>query len=89
MMQEAERRSVFASILPKVRIKYGRGISYERDGEFTDPSPFAAFSYECELPQGEFIDPLGQFHQRLQWQNVGLQDKQNGTEDEITEENDV
>ncbi|KAF3890186.1 MULTISPECIES: hypothetical protein [Nostocales] len=86
MMQEAERRSVFASILPKVRIKYGRGISYERDGEFTDPSPFAAFSYECELPQGEFIDPLGQFHQRLQWQNVGLQDKQNGTEDEITGE---
>ncbi|SRR5579883_478147 len=84
MMEEAERHSVFASILPKVRIKYGRAVSYEQDGEFTDPSQFAAFSYKCELPQGEFINPLGQIYQRQQWQNAGLNNTINRTEDEIT-----
>ena len=89
MMEKAEQSSVFASILPTVKLKYGRAIASERDGDFTEPSQMATFSYEAEFPQGEFINPLGQFRMRLQWQNVGLNNTKNSIEDEITGETTV
>ena len=89
IMKKAEQSSVFASISPTVKLKYGCAIAYERDGDFTEPSQMATFSYEAEFPQGEFINPLGQFRMRLQWQNVGLNNTKNSTEDEITGETTV
>jgi hypothetical protein len=86
MMKEAEQSSIFAAIFPTVKLKYGRAIAYEREGDFTEPSQMATFSYEAEFPQGEFINPLGQLRMRLQCQNVGLNNTKNSTEDEITGE---
>ena len=89
MMEEAQRYSVLASILPTVKLKYGHAVSHEQDGAFTKPSKFASFSYDYELPQGEFIDPLGQAYQRFLWQKVGLHNTKHRTEDEINEETDI
>ncbi|MGF2010739.1 MULTISPECIES: hypothetical protein [unclassified Nostoc] len=89
IMKKADQNSVFASISPMVKLKYGHAIASERDGDFTEPSHMATFSYEAEFPQGEFINPLGQFSMRFQWQNVGLNNTKNSTEDEITGETTV
>lgn len=89
MMEEAQRYSVLASILPTVKLKYGRAVSHEQDGAFTKPSKFASFSYDYELPQGEFIDPLGQAYQRFLWQKVGLHNTKHRTEDEINGETNI
>ncbi|MEO0933727.1 MAG: hypothetical protein AAFY21_08205, partial [Cyanobacteria bacterium J06641_2] len=89
MMEETEQRSVLSSLFPTVKLKHGRAVSYERDGNFTEPYKLASFSYEYELPQGEFIDPLGQAYQRFLWQKVGLHNTKYKTEDEINEETDI
>lgn len=77
MMEEARRHSVFASICSTVNLKYGRSYFSERDGDFTEPSKLANLSFEYELPQGEFIDPIGQDYQRRQWRNAGLHKTEN------------
>ncbi|PAX58336.1 hypothetical protein [Brunnivagina elsteri] len=87
MMEEAERYSVFANICSKVSLKYGRSYFYERDGNFTEPSKLASFSFECELPQGEFIDPIGQDYLRRQWRNAGLHKTKNVTDETAGEVN--
>jgi len=88
-MEKAEQSSVLASIFPKVKIKYGRAVAYELEGEFTEPSQMASFSWEAEVPQGELINPLGQSRIRFQWRNLGLNKTNNSTEDEITGETTV
>lgn len=89
MMEETEQRSVLSSLFPTVKLKHGRAVSYERDGNFTEPYKLASFSYEYELPQGEFIDPLGQDYLRRLWRNIGLYKTKNAAEDEITGESNV
>jgi hypothetical protein len=84
MKQEVEQRSLLMSLFPTVPIKYGRGSFLEQEGTFTEPSKFGTFSHEMELPQGEFINPLGQIHQRIRGQSVGLRP----AEDEAQNESD-
>lgn len=85
-MEKAEQSSVLASIFPKVKIKYGRAVAYQLEGEFTEPSQMASFSWEAEFPQGELINPLGQLRMRLKFQGMGLNKTNNSAEDEIVGE---
>ncbi|NJM23385.1 MAG: hypothetical protein HC907_34490 [Richelia sp. SM1_7_0] len=41
MMEETQQRSVLSSLFPTVNLKHGRAVSYERDGDFTEPRTYA------------------------------------------------
>lgn len=72
--EEADKRSVLASLFPRIPLKYGRSFFMEKDGEYTEPSELEEISHSVELPRGELIDPIGQQIKRLHWQSAGLQE---------------
>ncbi len=84
--EEADRRSVLASLFSKIPLKYGRSFFMERDGEYTEPSELGEVSVGMDLPRGELIDPVGQQIQRLHWQSAGLKEDEDGTQNESDED---
>lgn len=84
--EEADRRSVLASLFPKIPLKYGRSFFMERDGEYTESSELGEFSVGMDLPRGELIDPVGQQIQRLHWQSAGLKEDEDSTQNEPDED---
>lgn len=74
--EEADKRSVLASLMPTVPLKYGRGFFTEQhDGDYTEPSTLGEISHSMELPRGELIDPIGQQLKRIRWQSAGLDEE--------------
>ncbi|HLO89104.1 MAG TPA: hypothetical protein VK203_29420, partial [Nostocaceae cyanobacterium] len=87
--QKARQQSIFYNLMSHKPIKYGRAFSVEQNGEFTDPIKLKAFSYEQELPQGEYIDPVGQTYRRFQWRNIGLSNDEAKLEETVSGENNL
>jgi hypothetical protein len=87
--EEADKRSVLASLFPKIPLKYGRSFFMEKDGEYTEPSELGEISHSMELPRGELVDPIGQQIQRLHWQSVGLSENEDGVENEGDEDSEA
>ncbi|MBD2043244.1 hypothetical protein [Microcoleus sp. FACHB-672] len=71
IIEQVEEQSIL-KIIPSVLFLYGKATAMERDGQFTDPTPFVPISASTEIPQGELIDPVGQAYLRRQWQYAGL-----------------
>jgi hypothetical protein len=88
IIEAAKQKSVFFSTSVKIPLKYGCAVSVEQDGSFTEPSKLTKFYGETEIAQGELINPLGQYYQRLEWQNAGMLANETNTEDAINQEND-
>lgn len=84
--EEADRRSVLASLFLRIPLKYGRSFFMERDGEYTEPSELGEVSVQVELPRGELIDPIGQQIQRLHWQSAGLKENEDSAQVEPAED---
>jgi hypothetical protein len=82
MMERSEGRSIFAQMVTNVVYKYGRAFSDERNGAFSEPTPFVLLSVSTEIPQGERIDPIGQLYKRMRWQKVDLHESENKNEPE-------
>ena len=72
IQDESENKSVFSQFMPKRLFLYGKTISWEKESEFTEPQPLIPMSVSAELPQGEFIDPVGQAFNRCIWMSEGL-----------------
>lgn len=72
MMERSEGRSIFTQMVTNVFYKYGRAFSGEREGVFSEPTPFVLHSISTEIPQGEHIDPVGHSYQRLWGQLIAL-----------------
>lgn len=89
IVEKARQRSVFHNLFTNIPIKYGRGFSVEQNGEFTEPTKLKAFSYEQELPQGEFIDPVEQIYMRFQWRNIGLSNSEAKLEEKVSGDNEL
>jgi hypothetical protein len=89
IVEESRRRSIFYNLFTNIPIKYGRAFSVEQNGEFTEPTKLQTFSYEQELPQGEFIDPVGQTYMRFQWRNIGLSNSEAKLEEKVSGGNDL
>lgn len=58
ILERAEQRSVFASLFPKINLKYGRSVITEIQGKFTDPTHLKQLSHSIELPRSELRDPV-------------------------------
>lgn len=58
ILEHAEQQSVFASLFPKVNLKYGRSVITEIQGQFTVPTHLNHISHSIELPRSELRDPV-------------------------------
>ena len=89
MMEEANKQSPLLSMIPMVPLKYGRAFFMELEGSFTALSHLGSVSTQWERPRGEFIDPLGQAHQRMWWQYAGLNVPVDDLQPDVREETDT
>ena len=87
-MDEAEEQSLLLSLVHRVPLKYGRAFFTEVEGTFSAPSPLGSLSAQWEPPRGEFIDPLGQEYQRMQWRHAGLSEPDDEVQQDDGEESD-
>ncbi len=58
ILDGAEKQSIFASLFPKINLKYGRSVVSEVRGKFTGPTHLKAISHSIELPRSELRDPV-------------------------------
>lgn len=86
IQDESESKSVLSQFMPKRLFLYGKTISWEKDTGFTEPQPLIPMSASAELPQGEFIDPVGQAFSRCIWMSEGLSPSEELTEERYFEE---
>jgi ribosomal protein L17 len=58
ILEHAEQQSVFASLFPKINLKYGRSVITEVQGQFTVPTHVNHISHSVEIPRSELRDPV-------------------------------
>lgn len=58
VLEQAEKRSVIASLFSKVNLKYGKSVITRFQGKFTEPTHLKRISHSIELPRSELRDPV-------------------------------
>ncbi len=85
LIEKAHQHSFFykLGIVKDIPLKHGKAFSFMReDGSITKPSKLGTFSAGYEIPQKEWIDPLGQDYLRRLWRNIGLYNSNTNPQDE-------